>query len=182
MSDIITVTGIVGTDPKHVTTNAGLAITSFRLASAHRRFDRATQSWIDVNTNWYSVTAFRQLAMNTAASIRKGDRIIVTGRLTVKQWESNERSGTSIELEAETLGPDLAWGTAQYVKSLASVAAGAAAQTHGGASRPDGGAEVERPLATPGEWADGSGPSLSDRVEAEGGSASLDSSAVATPF
>ena len=62
MTDSITVTGVVGSDPRvHVTTQ-GLAITSFRLASTRRYFDRAKGTWEDGETNWYTVSGFRQLA------------------------------------------------------------------------------------------------------------------------
>src|SRR5688500_14515267 len=64
MSDNIAITGVVGTDPHHHVTGQGLPITSFRLASTQRYFDRAKGSWEDGETNWYTVSAFRQLASN----------------------------------------------------------------------------------------------------------------------
>ena len=116
MTDSITVTGVVGSDPRvHVTTQ-GLAITSFRLASTRRYFDRAKGAWEDGETNWYTVSGFRQLAHNTAASVRKGDRVVVQGRLRLRAWESGEKSGTAIEIEADSIGHDLAWGTTTLTK------------------------------------------------------------------
>ena len=116
MTDSITVTGVVGSDPRvHVTTQ-GLAITSFRLASTRRYFDRAKGTWEDGETNWYTVSGFRQLAQNTAASVRKGDRVVVQGRLRLRAWESGEKSGTAIEIEADSIGHDLAWGTTTLTK------------------------------------------------------------------
>jgi len=116
MTDSITVTGVVGSDPRlHVTTQ-GLVITSFRLASTRRYFDRAKGTWEDGETNWYTVSGFRQLAQNTAASVRKGDRIVVQGRLRLRAWESGEKSGTAIEIEADSIGHDLAWGTTTLTK------------------------------------------------------------------
>lgn len=116
MTDSITVTGVVGSDPRvHVTTQ-GLAITSFRLASTRRYFDRAKGSWEDGETNWYTVSAFRQLAQNTAASVAKGERVVVHGRLRLRAWESGEKSGTAIEIEADAIGHDLTWGTTQLTK------------------------------------------------------------------
>jgi len=131
MSDIVTLTGLVATTPRHLVTTEGLSITSFRLASNQRRYDRAQEKWIDGDTNWYTVTAFRQLAMNSAGSISKGDRILVTGRLKIREWESADRAGTSIEIEAETLGHDLTWGTATFTRSLkaAEASAGFASET-----------------------------------------------------
>lgn len=112
MSDNITVTGLIATTPRHIVTSEGTPITSFRLASSQRRFDKTTQKWLDSSTNWYTVTAFRQLAINCVPSLSKGDRIIVSGRVRVKDWETDERTGTSIEIEAETIGHDLFWATA----------------------------------------------------------------------
>ncbi len=116
MTDTITVTGVVGSDPRlHVTTQ-GLAITSFRLASTRRYFDRAKGTWEDGETNWYTVSGFRQLAQNAAASVRKGDRIVVHGRLRLRAWESGEKSGMAVEIEAESIGHDLAWGITTLTK------------------------------------------------------------------
>jgi single-strand DNA-binding protein len=92
----------------------GLAITSFRLASSQRRFDRGQQKWIDADTNWYTVSAFRGLASNAAVSIVKGDRVVVTGRLRIRDWENTDRSGTTVEIEADTIGHDMFWGTSQF--------------------------------------------------------------------
>lgn len=120
MSDTITLTGIVATPPRSLTTAEGLAITSFRLASTQRRFDRASDRWVDADTNWYTVTTYRQLATNAGVSLHKGERIVVTGRLRVRNWETGEKSGTSIEVDAEALGHDLAWGTAAFSRSTGS--------------------------------------------------------------
>lgn len=60
------------------------------------------------------MTAFRTLAINAAASIGKGDRVIVAGRIRIREWSSGERSGTSIEVDAEVIGHDLGWGTTEF--------------------------------------------------------------------
>ena len=114
MSDIITLTGFVASDVRSLTTPEGLAITSFRLASNQRRFDKAQDKWVDADTNWYNVSTFRQLAANTAVSIKKGERGIVTGRLRVREWTAGEKKGTSVDIEADALGHDLSWGTAAF--------------------------------------------------------------------
>ncbi|MDQ1553276.1 MAG: single-strand DNA-binding protein, partial [Microbacteriaceae bacterium] len=69
MTDTITITGLVATVPRHLVTTEGLSITSFRLASTQRRFDRSHERWVDGDTNWYTITTFRQLAINAAGSI-----------------------------------------------------------------------------------------------------------------
>jgi single-strand DNA-binding protein len=126
MSDITTLTGIVATVPKHFITTAGVAVTSFRLASGQRRFDRAKNAWVDADTNWYSVSTFRHLAFNVAQSVCKGEHIVVTGRLRVRDWTNEDRKGTSIEIEADALGHDLLWCTTSAVRSAPSAAAAAA--------------------------------------------------------
>ena len=117
MSDIITLTGIVATTPRHVVTTSQVAITSFRLASGQRRFDRAKNAWVDAQTNWYSVSTFRQLAFNVALSVHKGEHVIVTGRLKIRDWENHQRNGTSIEVEADSVGHDLLWCTSSCVRN-----------------------------------------------------------------
>ncbi|MRX45060.1 single-stranded DNA-binding protein [Agromyces kandeliae] len=117
MSDLVTITGVIGSDPRHTVTATGLPITNFRLASTRRFFDRATGAWTDGETNWYTVSSFRQLALNTARSLRKGERIVVHGRLRVRAWETGERSGTAIEIDADAIGHDLSWGVAVYSKT-----------------------------------------------------------------
>lgn len=117
MSDIITITGLIATTPRHVVTAEGLPITSFRLASSQRRFDKTAEKWVDASTNWYTVSAFRQLAVNTVPSLSKGDRIVVTGRLRVRDWQNDDRTGTTVEVEAETIGHDLFWGTARFTRT-----------------------------------------------------------------
>ena len=118
MSESFTVTGLVATTPRHLVTQEGLPITSFRLASSKRRFDRTKKIWVEGETNWFTITSFRQLAINSAASISKGDRIVVAGRLKIRDWDNGERSGTSVEVDAESLGHDLVWGTAEFSRTV----------------------------------------------------------------
>ena len=113
----VTAAGIVATTPRHVQTDEGLDITSFRLASNRRRYDDELQQWVDVDTNWYTVVAFRALAANAEKSLRKGDRVVVSGRVRIRDWEHDSGSGTSVEVEADALGHDLLWGTTTYTRS-----------------------------------------------------------------
>ena len=123
MPDTITITGLVATAPRHILTSEGLSITSFRLASTQRRFDRSADRWIDGETNWYTITSFRQLALNAASSVEKGQRVLVTGRLRIREWDNGERVGTTIDVEADSIGHDLAWGTARFTRSIMSSSA-----------------------------------------------------------
>ena len=139
MTDNITITGLVATNPRNIVTSEGLTISSFRLASAQRRFDRTAERWIDVDTNWYTITAFRQLSVNCAGSIEKGDRVIVAGRLRIREWENGERTGTTIDIEADAIGHDLSWGTSRFSRTISTARANTASQ----ASASDGEAATE---------------------------------------
>lgn len=64
------------------------------------------------------MSAFRQLATHTAESVDKGDRILVVGKLRIREWENDERTGTNIEIEADAVGHDLTWGTGVFTRSV----------------------------------------------------------------
>lgn len=117
MMDTVTIVGKVATDPNQAQTGGGVAVTNFRLASTHRRFDQTAQAWVDSGTNWYSVAAYRQLGEHAKASLRCGDSVIVTGRLRIRNWESNGKNGTSVDIDADAIGHDLRWGTSAYLRS-----------------------------------------------------------------
>jgi single-strand DNA-binding protein len=104
------VSGLVATAPRHLVTQEGLAITSFRLAEHDSNDPNSI-------TNWYTVTAFKQMAVNAAMSITKGDRVVAIGMLKVRDWDNGERSGTSVEIEATALGHDLEWGTTEFKRT-----------------------------------------------------------------
>jgi single-strand DNA-binding protein len=74
--------------------------------------------WKDGETNWFTITAFKKLALTTAESISKGDRILITGTLKVRDWDNGERSGTSVEIEADAIGHDLSWGTSTFTRTV----------------------------------------------------------------
>jgi single-strand DNA-binding protein len=118
MSDQYSITGLVATTPRHLVTQDGLPITSFRLAASLRKFDKQLNRWVEAETNWFTITSFRQLAVNSAVSISKGDRILVMGRLRVRDWDNGERAGTSVEIEAESIGHDLVWGSSTFVRTV----------------------------------------------------------------
>ncbi|SIT73473.1 single-stranded DNA-binding protein [Microbacterium sp. RU33B] len=116
MSDTITVIGNIAGDPEHRQTAAGIAVTTFRVASSQRRFDRATGQWVEAHTNWYSVSAFRSLAQHAFRSLRKGDRVVLTGKLRVRNWDNGTARGTAVEIDADAIGHDLLWGTTTFEK------------------------------------------------------------------
>jgi len=111
---IITLTGNVATDVRHVVTDTGLHISSFRLATTPTRYDKAQRTWVDEPTSYYSVTCFRFLAQNVAGSLHKGDPVVVTGAVRVREWESGDRSGKDAEVSASSVGHDLNRGVSSF--------------------------------------------------------------------
>jgi single-strand DNA-binding protein len=104
----ITTTGLVATTPRFLLTVDDLPCLSFRLAST----DTSNET-----TNWYTITAFGQLASNLRDSIEKGDRVIVSGELNIRDWDNGERTGTSVELISSSVGHDLNYGTTKLART-----------------------------------------------------------------
>ncbi|MDR6417411.1 single-stranded DNA-binding protein [Pseudarthrobacter sulfonivorans] len=134
MSDYMTFRGFVATDIKTSTTTTGVGTASFRLGSTARRFDRTTNSWVDMHTNWFTVQGYRQLAGNMGCSIKKGQRVIVVGRLKLRTWEKEGRIHFAHEIDAESVGHDLMWGSANYIRTVNN---GPQLVADGGPSDPD---------------------------------------------
>jgi single-strand DNA-binding protein len=128
MSDNITVRGFVASEIRSSTTPGGVATASFRLGSTERRYDRASSTWVDGNTNWFTVQGYRQLAGNMGCSIKKGQRVIVVGRLKMRSWEKEGRIYHVAEIDAESVGHDLMWGSANFTRMAGAGNQGAAAQ------------------------------------------------------
>lgn len=117
MSDLVTIRAIVGTEPKLTITPQGLAVLKFRAVTHERKLDRETGQWVDVGTNWFSVSAFRALAENGMESLAQGDHVMVVGRLQVREFERADGSrGISVDLEAFSFGHDLKFGTSNFMK------------------------------------------------------------------
>lgn len=117
MTETVTVRGFLGSEVRDFTTKDGVPISTFRLASTLRRYDRDSGTWVNGNTNWYSVSSFRTLAQNAKYALHKGDPVIVTGRLRVRQWENDEGNrGTTAEIDAEAIGHDLGFGTSAFTR------------------------------------------------------------------
>ncbi|WP_261623596.1 single-stranded DNA-binding protein [Nesterenkonia marinintestina] len=117
MTETVTVRGFVGSDVRHLTTERGLPISTFRVGSTSRRYDREQGRWVDGDTNWFTVTCFRALAQNVRSTLRKGDPVVVTGRLRVRRWENDAGArGTAVEIDADGLGHDLTFGTGSFTR------------------------------------------------------------------
>jgi single-strand DNA-binding protein len=115
----VTMSGNVAQDVRHVTTDQGVPITSFRLASTRRQYDRAAGRWVDGETTFVNVTCWRALADHVRASISKGDPVVVIGRLRVRAWEREGYKGNAVEIDAYTVGHDLTRGTSAFRRAQA---------------------------------------------------------------
>lgn len=144
----LTLIGWVGTEPKHYTGASVTPFTSFRMATTRRWFDRAQNTWVDGRTEWFTVKSWRQTALNVASSLRKGDPVVVHGRLATEQWDGPEGQRTTLVLEALAIGPDLTYGRASFARTVHVADAGAASPTDGAAGDPADGPGVDDPWAT----------------------------------
>lgn len=168
MTDSITIVGVVGTDPEKKNPQ-GVPITTFRVATKERRFDRATGGWIDGETNWYTCSAYRRLAEHAFDSLHRRDRVILTGRLRVRNWDTGEKRGTSVDIDVDAIGHDLLFGTTTYVSSdaVGSASAGAATEDPWPAAPSDAG------WATPGAAA-ADAPSVDSGTSHDAGPGGVD--------
>ena len=113
---LITLQGRVGSDVS--LRRAGDAeVASFRLACTPRRYQRKTDSWVDADTQWFTVSAWRGLAENCDRSLRRGDAVVVHGRLNAQTWVN--KAGvevTTFEIDAVFVGHDLTKGTSVFTR------------------------------------------------------------------
>jgi len=101
-------------------TSSGSLVANFRVASTARRFDRESNRWVDGNNLRVRVTAWRRLAEGVASSISVGDPVIIYGRLYSRDWkDENDNTRVSYEMEAFSIGHDLAKGRARFFRNKA---------------------------------------------------------------
>jgi single-strand DNA-binding protein len=159
---VITVVGNLTSDPELRYTQNGLAVANFTIASTPRSFDRASNDWKDGDALFLRASVWREFAEHVAGSLTKGSRVIATGRLKQRSYETKEgEKRTSIELEVDEIGPSLRYATAQVTRTSSSREGGAAGGgARGGApiadepwasSAPDAGGDVWN---TPGSYND----------------------------
>ena len=139
---VITVVGNLTADPELRYTQNGLAVANFTIASTPRNFDRASNDWKDGEALFLRASVWREFAEHVAGSLTKGSRVIATGRLKQRSYETKEgEKRTSIELEVDEIGPSLRYATAQVTRAASSREGGTGG---GGASR---GAVADEPWA-----------------------------------
>ena len=113
----ITVVGRVASAPRRARLDSGSTVTNFRIASTARRFDRASQEWVDGETFWSDVECWDDLGGNVIRSLSKGDAVVVVGRLWTRDYESANGRGSTSQIRADAVGPDLRYGWAEYSRA-----------------------------------------------------------------
>src|SRR5690606_6631397 len=136
---VITVVGNLTSDPELRFTASGAAVANFTVASTPRTFDRATNEWKDGEALFLRCNIWRQAAENVAESLTRGSRVIVSGRLKQRSFETKEgEKRTVIELEVDEIGPSLRYATAK-VNRVARAEGGAGGYGSGGGGGYSGG-------------------------------------------
>jgi single-strand DNA-binding protein len=111
---VITVIGNLTADPELRFTPSGAAVANFTVASTPRTFDRQSNEWKDGETLFLRASVWREAAENVAESLTKGTRVIVSGRLKSRSYETKEgEKRTVIELEVDEIGPSLRYANAK---------------------------------------------------------------------
>jgi single-strand DNA-binding protein len=137
---VITVVGNLVDDPELRFTPSGAAVANFRIASTPRTFDRQTNEWKDGESLFLSCNIWRQAAENVAESLHKGTRVIVTGRLRQRSYETREgEKRTVFELEVDEVGPSLRNATVKVQRMARSGGSGGGFGSGGGNSGGGGG-------------------------------------------
>jgi single-strand DNA-binding protein len=150
----ITVIGNLTDDPELRFTPSGAAVAKFRVASTPRYLDKASGEWKDGEALFLQCNVWRQVAENVAESLQRGSRVIVSGRLRQRSYETKEgEKRTVIELEVDEIGPSLRYATAKVQKMSRSGGSGGG---YGGGSG-SGGGNYDDPWATAAPASSGGG-------------------------
>lgn len=113
----VTIIGNLTKDPEMKFFSSGTAVVNFSVAVNRRWQNRQTQEW-EEQVSFFNVVAWREQAENVAESIAKGSRVVVTGRLEQRSWETeNGEKRSVVEVNADDIGPSLRWATAQITRN-----------------------------------------------------------------
>ncbi|MBA3339223.1 MAG: single-stranded DNA-binding protein [Geodermatophilaceae bacterium] len=144
---IITVVGNLTADPELRFTPSGAAVANFTVASTPRTFDRQTQEWKDGDALFLRCNVWRQAAENVAESLTRGARVVVSGRLKQRSFETKEgEKRTVVELEVDEVGPSLRYATAKVTKASRGSGGGGSSGGFGGSGSSGG---SDDPWSTP---------------------------------
>jgi len=98
-------------------TSTAVPVTEIRVGSTPRRLNRETGEWQDLPTSYYRVKCWRRLAINAVSSLHKGDRVVIRGHFYINNWTDNQqRPRQTLEIEADSLGHDLAYGWSHFLR------------------------------------------------------------------
>jgi single-strand DNA-binding protein len=170
---VITVIGNLTGDPELRFTPSGAAVANFTVASTPRTFDRQSNEFKDGDTLFMRCSIWREAAENVAESLTKGTRVIASGRLVQRSYETREgEKRTVMELEVDEIGPSLRYATAKVQKMSRSSGGGGGFGASGGNSGGGGGggggfADDPWASAAPATTGGGSGPSSSSSFDEE---------------
>jgi single-strand DNA-binding protein len=141
----VTLVGNITRDPELRYTPTGAATCQFGLAVNRRWQNRQTSEWEEA-TSFFNVVAWREMAENAGESLTKGARVIVSGRLEQRSWETPDGEKRSVvEVVADEIGPSLRWATAQVVRNERR--SGEGGFSGGGGGGAGGGAPSSRPTS-----------------------------------
>jgi single-strand DNA-binding protein len=148
---VITVVGNLTDDPELRFTPSGAAVANFRVASTPRIFDKQTSEWKDGDPLFLGCSVWRQAAENVAESLTRGARVVVTGRLKQRSYETKEgEKRTVYEMDVDEIGPSLRYATAKVTKVSRSDGA-ASAPAAGGQPDPWSSAPAGQPAGPGGD-------------------------------
>ncbi len=129
----ITVVGNLTADPELRFTPSGAAVANFTVASTPRTFDRQSNEWKDGEALFLNCSVWRQAAENAAESLTRGMRVVVSGRLKARSYETREgEKRTVFEIDVDEIGPSLKYATAKVTKTSRSGGGGGGFQSGGG--------------------------------------------------
>jgi single-strand DNA-binding protein len=129
---MVTLAGYVAKEPVIKTVNDKTPKVVLRVAWNSRYLDRTTGEWRDSKASFATVHCWRRMADNVAPSLRKGEAIVVTGRLAVREYDDKEgQRRTSVDIEADAIGHDLSRGVTRFQRTVRSTG------DEAGQSRPD---------------------------------------------
>lgn len=168
---VITVIGNITGDPELRFTPSGAAVANFTIASTPRAFDRQSNEWKDGETLFMRCSVWRDAAENVAESLQRGTRVIVSGRLKSRSYETKEgEKRTVIEMEVDEVGPSLRYASAKVTKTQRGSGGGGFGGSGGGGQQ--GGGQNEDPWATPAGGGSQGGSSGSGSSSSSGSSGS----------
>ncbi|WP_163507320.1 single-stranded DNA-binding protein [Fodinicola acaciae] len=116
---LVTMVGNVAGGPHLKKVRNGWSVCNFTIAANPRRFDATSKEWKDDDPLFLRVNCWHQMAKNVAASLVKGDPVVVYGRFLVRQYEVEGQRRTSNEIEAISVGPNLQFGQCRFSKEPA---------------------------------------------------------------